>query len=135
MFTPSIVPVETFRTQKMGRRRYRRNYNSVRNVASYVGQVVVRIQTRANANHIQAELLWVGEDAVVGKNSNWIKDLRIEIFRKMYDKPTYPKKLWMKKDPEQLLSREHSPPGRTWDVQQLPRTIFLVVSTSPLHRS
>jgi predicted amidohydrolase len=33
-------------------------------------------------------------------NSNWIKDLRTEIFRKMYDKPIHPKNLWMKKDPE-----------------------------------
>src|SRR6266849_3952397 len=31
-------------------------------------------------------------------NSNWIKDLRTEIFRKMYDKPIHPKNLWMKKD-------------------------------------
>jgi len=30
-----------------------------------------------------------------------IKDLRTEIFRKMYDNPTHPKNLRMKKDPEQ----------------------------------
>jgi len=33
-------------------------------------------------------------------NSNWIKDLRTEIFRKMYDKPIHTKNMWMKKDPE-----------------------------------
>jgi beta-ureidopropionase len=33
-------------------------------------------------------------------NSNWIKDLRTEIFRGMYEEPIHPKNLWMKKDPE-----------------------------------
>jgi beta-ureidopropionase len=33
-------------------------------------------------------------------NSNWMKDLRTEIFRKMYEQPIHPKNLWMKKDPE-----------------------------------
>jgi len=33
-------------------------------------------------------------------NSNWLKDLRTEVFRKMYDVPIHPKNLWMKKDPE-----------------------------------
>lgn len=33
-------------------------------------------------------------------NSNWIKDLRTEVFRKMYEVPIHPKNLWMKKDPE-----------------------------------
>lgn len=30
---------------------------------------------------------------------NWIKDLRTEIFRKMYDKPIHPKNMWMEKEP------------------------------------
>jgi beta-ureidopropionase len=33
-------------------------------------------------------------------NSNWMKDLRTEIFRKMYEQPIHPKNLWMKTDPE-----------------------------------
>jgi beta-ureidopropionase len=37
---------------------------------------------------------------VMNLNSNWIKDLRTEIFRRMYEKPLYPANLWMKKDPE-----------------------------------
>ena len=37
---------------------------------------------------------------VMNLNSNWIKDLRTEIFRKMYEQPFYPVNLWMKKDPE-----------------------------------
>lgn len=32
-------------------------------------------------------------------NSNWLKDLRTEIFRKMYDKPIHPKNLWLNQDP------------------------------------
>ncbi|NJN93242.1 MAG: hydrolase [Anaerolineales bacterium] len=32
-------------------------------------------------------------------NSNWLKDLRTEIFRKMYDKPIHPKNLWLEQDP------------------------------------
>ena len=37
---------------------------------------------------------------VMNLNSNWLKDLRTEIFRKMYDGPIHPANLWMKKDPE-----------------------------------
>jgi len=37
---------------------------------------------------------------VMNLNSNWLKDLRTEIFRKMYDRPIHPANLWMKKDPE-----------------------------------
>ena len=32
-------------------------------------------------------------------NSNWTKDLRTEIFRKMYEQPIHPKNLWMEQDP------------------------------------
>lgn len=36
---------------------------------------------------------------VMNLNSNWLKDLRTELFRKMYDKPIHPKNLWLKQDP------------------------------------
>jgi beta-ureidopropionase len=36
---------------------------------------------------------------VMNLNSNWMKDLRTEIFRKMYDEPIHPKNLWMQQDP------------------------------------
>ncbi|MCL5962535.1 MAG: hydrolase [Chloroflexi bacterium] len=36
---------------------------------------------------------------VVNLNSNWLKDLRTEIFRKMYDKPIHPKNLWLHHEP------------------------------------
>lgn len=32
-------------------------------------------------------------------NSNWIKDMRMELFRKMYEKPLHPKNLWIDKEP------------------------------------
>ena len=32
-------------------------------------------------------------------NSNWIKDLRTEVFRRMYEEPIHPKNLWMNDDP------------------------------------
>lgn len=33
-------------------------------------------------------------------NSNWLKDLRTEIFRKMYDTPIHPRNLWLHEDPK-----------------------------------
>lgn len=32
-------------------------------------------------------------------NSNWLKDLRTELFRKMYEQPVHPKNLWLEQDP------------------------------------
>ena len=32
-------------------------------------------------------------------NSNWMKDLRTEVFRRMYEQPIHPKNLWMDQDP------------------------------------
>jgi len=34
-------------------------------------------------------------------NSNWLKDLRTELFAKMYEQPIHPKNLWMEQDPLQ----------------------------------
>jgi beta-ureidopropionase len=36
---------------------------------------------------------------VMNLNSNWMKDLRTEVFRKMYNLPIHPKNLWMEEDP------------------------------------
>lgn len=36
---------------------------------------------------------------VMNLNSNWLKDLRTEIFRKMYDQPIHPKDLWLEHEP------------------------------------
>lgn len=32
-------------------------------------------------------------------NSNWLKDLRTELFKRMYEQPVHPKNLWMAQDP------------------------------------
>ena len=36
---------------------------------------------------------------VMNLNSNWMKDLRTEVFRRMYDQPIHPKNLWLEQDP------------------------------------
>ncbi len=37
---------------------------------------------------------------VMNLNSNWIKDLRTEVFRQMYARPIHPKNLWLNQDPK-----------------------------------
>jgi hypothetical protein len=34
-------------------------------------------------------------------NSNWMKDLRVEVFRRMYEEPIHPANLWLDRDPQQ----------------------------------
>ena len=36
---------------------------------------------------------------VMNLNSNWTKDLRTELFRRMYEQPIHPKNLWLEQDP------------------------------------
>lgn len=36
---------------------------------------------------------------VMNLNSNWLKDLRTEVFRLMYEKPIHPANLWLERDP------------------------------------
>ena len=33
-------------------------------------------------------------------NNNWLKDLRTELFRRMYEQPVHPKNLWLKDAPK-----------------------------------
>ncbi len=37
---------------------------------------------------------------VMNLNSNWTKDLRTELFQRMYEQPIHPKNLWMHQDPQ-----------------------------------
>jgi beta-ureidopropionase len=37
---------------------------------------------------------------VMNLNSNWMKDLRTEVFRRMYDEPIHPANLWLEQDPK-----------------------------------
>jgi predicted amidohydrolase len=36
---------------------------------------------------------------VMNLNSNWMKDLRTEVFRRMYEEPIHPANLWLEQDP------------------------------------
>jgi hypothetical protein len=62
-------------------------------------------------------------------NSNWMKDLRTEVFRRMYEEPIHPKNLWLNEEPlrhadvdeiyraniARLVSRgSYTPPARTF---------------------
>jgi beta-ureidopropionase len=38
---------------------------------------------------------------VMNLNSNWMKDLRTELFRRMYEQPVHPSNLWLEQDPLQ----------------------------------
>ena len=38
---------------------------------------------------------------VMNLNSNWMKDLRTELFRRMYEQPVHPPNLWLEQDPLQ----------------------------------
>ena len=37
---------------------------------------------------------------VMNLNSNWMKDLRTEVFRRMYEEPIHPANLWLEQDPK-----------------------------------
>jgi predicted amidohydrolase len=37
---------------------------------------------------------------VMNLNSNWMKDLRTEVFRRMYEEPIHPANLWLERDPK-----------------------------------
>jgi hypothetical protein len=37
---------------------------------------------------------------VMNLNSNWLKDLRTEVFRRMYEEPIHPKNLWLEQHPK-----------------------------------
>ena len=37
---------------------------------------------------------------VMNLNSNWLKDLRTEVFRRMYEEPIHPANLWLEQDPK-----------------------------------
>jgi beta-ureidopropionase len=59
---------------------------------------------------------------VMNLNSNWTKDLRTELFKRMYEKPIHPKNLWLEQDPVPIASplrcrkqngRRPNPSGKT----------------------
>jgi predicted amidohydrolase len=70
-------------------------------IVDYMGNVVSYSSSGYNtavAATIDIEAL--RQFRVMNLNSNWIKDLRTEIFRNMYEEPIHPKNLWLKHEPQ-----------------------------------
>ena len=69
-------------------------------IVDYTGNVISYSPSGANtmvAAIIDIEAL--RQFRVMNLNSNWLKDLRTELFSKMYDKPIHPKNLWLHQTP------------------------------------
>jgi beta-ureidopropionase len=69
-------------------------------IVDYLGNVVAYQASGYNtavAAMIDIEAL--RQFRVMNLNSNWIKDLRTEIFAKLYEQPIHPKNLWLGQDP------------------------------------
>ena len=70
-------------------------------IVDYRGQVVSYSASTNNtivAATIDIEAL--RQFRAMSLNYNWLKDLRVELFRRMYEKPIHPKNLWLKDDPK-----------------------------------
>jgi Carbon-nitrogen hydrolase len=71
-------------------------------VVDYQGNVLGHTASGANtfvAGIIDIEAL--RQFRTMNLNSNWMKDLRTEIFRRMYEEPVHPKNLWLNDEPLQ----------------------------------
>jgi len=71
-------------------------------VVDYQGNVLGHTASGANtfvAGIIDIEAL--RQFRTMNLNSNWMKDLRTEIFRRMYEEPVHPKNLWLDAEPLQ----------------------------------
>ena len=69
-------------------------------IVDYRGEIMSYQSNNANtfvASIIDIEAL--RNFRAMNLNSNWLKDLRVELFKKMYETPIYPKNLWMNKNP------------------------------------
>ncbi|MSO47044.1 MAG: hydrolase [Thermoleophilia bacterium] len=70
-------------------------------VVDFNGQVLGLAQSGTNsfcAGVIDIEAL--RNFRAMNLNSNWMKDLRTELFKDMYDEPIHPKNLWLKDEPK-----------------------------------
>ncbi|MEL7563724.1 MAG: nitrilase-related carbon-nitrogen hydrolase [Dehalobacterium sp.] len=65
---------------------------------------------------------------VMNLNSNWTKDLRTEIFKKMYDLPIHPKNLWLKDAP-----KHHDEVDQVYR-ENIKRLLDRGTYTSPYHK-
>jgi len=70
-------------------------------IVDYLGNVVA-FQSSAYNTAVAAiiDIEQLRQFRVMNLNSNWIKDLRTEVFRKMYEEPIHPKNLWLEEDPK-----------------------------------
>jgi beta-ureidopropionase len=70
-------------------------------IVDYLGNVVA-FQSSGYNTAVAAivDIEQLRQFRVMNLNSNWIKDLRTEVFRKMYEEPIHPKNLWMSDDPK-----------------------------------
>ncbi|MBF6061400.1 hydrolase [Nocardia terpenica] len=70
-------------------------------IVDYFGHVIGRAASGANAiiaAPVDVEAL--RQYRVMNLNSNWLKDVRTELFRRMYDRPIHPANLWLDREPE-----------------------------------
>lgn len=71
-------------------------------IVDYQGQVIGHTVSGANSfvcGIVDVESL--RQFRAMNLNSNWMKDLRTEVFRRMYDEPIHPANLWLEQDPLQ----------------------------------
>jgi predicted amidohydrolase len=71
-------------------------------IVDYQGAVLGH--TVAGANSFVAGIVDIEalrQFRVMNLNSNWMKDLRTELFRRMYEQPVHPPNLWLEQDPLQ----------------------------------
>lgn len=69
-------------------------------IVDYRGEVISHQSN--NANTMIAAIIDIEglrNFRTMNLNSNWLKDLRTELFKKMYDQPIYPKNLWLNQEP------------------------------------
>jgi len=69
-------------------------------IVDYRGEIMSHQNNNANtfvASIIDIEAL--RNYRAMNLNSNWLKDLRTELFQKMYDTPIFPKNLWLHNNP------------------------------------
>jgi len=69
-------------------------------IVDYRGEIMSH--TNNNANTFVAAILDIEalrNFRTMNLNSNWLKDLRVELFKKMYDTPIHPKNLWLNNTP------------------------------------
>ncbi len=71
-------------------------------IVDYTGNVLGH--TSSGANTLVAGLIDIEalrQYRTMNLNSNWLKDLRVEVFRRMYEEPIHPRNLWLDEEPKQ----------------------------------